>query len=120
MLSAVGWSAAYDLSRRFYSNPNIFYWNVALELATFLAVTVALAAVRSEMRKERALALQLEEAYLRLDDEQRLVGDLQRGLLPPAPPPCPGSRSRSITCRAPGRAATTTISSRSPADAPGS
>ena len=90
VLSAVGWSAAYDLSRRFYSNPNIFYWNVALELATFLAVTVALAAVRSEMRKERALALQLEEAYLRLDDEQRLVGDLQRGLLPPAPPPLPG------------------------------
>src|SRR5262249_44394619 len=65
VLSAVGWSAAYFLSRRFYSNASIFYWNVTLELATFLAVTMALAAVRSEMRKERALTVQLEEAYLR-------------------------------------------------------
>src|SRR5262245_57760840 len=89
VLSAVGWSAAYFLSRRFYSSPNIFFWNVTLELATFLAVTLSLAAVRSEMRKERALTVQLEEAYLRLDDEQRLVGDLQRSLLPQTPPPLP-------------------------------
>jgi len=89
VLSAVGWSAAYFLGPHLFSNPNIYFWNVAVELATYLALTFALAAVQSEMRKERALAVQLEEAYLRLDDEQRLVGDLQRSLLPQAPPPLP-------------------------------
>jgi serine phosphatase RsbU (regulator of sigma subunit) len=89
VLSAVGWSTAYFVGAH-YSNPNIYYWNVALELATYLALTLSLAGLQSEMRKEHALAIQLEQAYLRLDDEQRVVGDLQRGLLPLGPPVLPG------------------------------
>ena len=92
ILATAGWSAAYFLTRRFYSNPNILYWNAGVELATFLAVTLALAAARDGLRKERALQGQLESAYFRLDDEQRVVGDIQRSLLPRTPPEIRGFR----------------------------
>jgi serine phosphatase RsbU (regulator of sigma subunit) len=90
LLSAVGWVAAYLLNGRFYSQPSILYWNVAVELATFCTVALALSSVRVGVERRRALTRRLEHAYGLLDREQREVGEIQRGLLPAGPPEVPG------------------------------
>lgn len=92
LLAASGWAAAYFLTGRFYANPRIIYWNIAVEVATFLTVTLILAAVKDGMRKEQALKRQLEAAYRRLDDETRVVGEIQQSLLPAVLPVIPGWR----------------------------
>jgi len=90
LLSALGWLAAYQLAGTFYTRPSILYWNVAMELGIFIAVTLTLAMVRSSLDHERLLAQRLELAWSRLDREMKRVGDLQRMLLPVATPRIPG------------------------------
>jgi sigma-B regulation protein RsbU (phosphoserine phosphatase) len=92
ILCAAGWATAYFMDGRFYSQPHIIYWNTAVEVAMFLTVTFALSAVRAGYEKEQALQRRLETAYQQLDGEMRVVGDIQRGLLPAAPPALPGLR----------------------------
>jgi len=92
VFAATGWTYAYFLNRQSGLDRNIAIWNVAVELAIFLAVTLALSAVRDGMAKERSLKRQLEAAYLQLDQEMRVVGDVQRSLLPAAPPEIAGFR----------------------------
>jgi len=93
-LCLAGWLGAYLLNEPYYaySRPWILYWNVAVEIAIFLSLTFLLSAVRSGLRKERALAQQVTAAYRLLDDEMRSVGELQRSFLPTRLPDVPGFR----------------------------
>jgi sigma-B regulation protein RsbU (phosphoserine phosphatase) len=90
LLSAAGWTGAYFLGELRYSRPHILLWNIAVELAIFAGVTVTLARIRTGRARERALRLELEGAYRRLDREMRSVGELQRSLLPAGAPSLPG------------------------------
>ncbi len=90
LLSTSGWIASYVLTGERYSRPHILYWNVGMEVAIFLAVTLSLSRVRSGLEKERSLAAELERAYRRLDREMTAVGDLQKSLLPTESPAIPG------------------------------
>jgi sigma-B regulation protein RsbU (phosphoserine phosphatase) len=92
VLAAGSWAAAYFMTGRFYASPSIIYWNIAVEVATFLTVTLILSAVKDGLQKERVLKRQLELAYRRLDDETRVVGEIQRSLLPASLPAIPGWR----------------------------
>jgi serine phosphatase RsbU (regulator of sigma subunit) len=89
-LSAAGWLAAYQLNGRFYSQPRILDWNLAVESATFCAAALSVAQLRVGIERERGLARRLEEAFRLLDREQQEVGRLQRSLLPAQPPEVPG------------------------------
>ena len=86
LLSAIGWVGAYQLAGTFYSRPSILYWNAAMELGIFVAVTLALAMVRSTLDHERRLAVDLERAWSRLDREMKSVGELQHQMLPAEAP----------------------------------
>jgi len=89
-LSGAGWLGAYELNRRFYSQPRILYWNLAVELATFCAAALSVSRLRIGIERERGLARRLEEAFRLLDREQQEVARLQRSLLPAQPPEIPG------------------------------
>ena len=92
LMAAGGWASAYGLERRSALDPNIATWNVAVELAIFVVVTLTLSAVKLGLARERSMQRELESAYHRLDDELRAVGDLQKSLLPAAPPELPRFR----------------------------
>jgi phosphoserine phosphatase RsbU/P len=90
LLSAAGWTEAYFLGGARYSRPALLYWNIGIELLVFAGVTLALGRVQVATGRARALQLELEGAYGRLDRDMRSVGDLQRSLLPPELPEVPG------------------------------
>jgi len=90
VLAAAGWAGASFMSGRYHSQPRIVYWNTAVEVAIFLVITFALAAVRNGLAKEQALKHELLTAYRRLDDEMRIVGEIQRTLLPESSPAAVG------------------------------
>src|SRR5262245_11343565 len=73
LLAGAGWATAYELERRTGLDPSIATWNVAVELAIFVVVTLTLSAVRLGMVRERAMQRELESAWRRLDDELRVV-----------------------------------------------
>src|SRR6185295_12351596 len=92
LAGAAGWAATYVLSRHFVYRPGLLYWNTAVETAVYLIVAVMLATIRLDIERQRALAARLELAYQELDHESLKVGELQRQMLPAAPPPIPGYR----------------------------
>ena len=56
VLAAAVWMAADAAAGHVYSRPIILYWNAALRLGFFLAVTLLLAALQESLRHERQLA----------------------------------------------------------------
>ncbi len=92
LLSAGAWAGAERLGGRLYARPHVFWWNLVMELAVFLIVALGLARIRDGMLRQRELSDQLETAYTQLDHEMRVVGDLQRDMLPAGAPELPGYR----------------------------
>ena len=72
------------------SHPQVLVWNTAMQLGFFLVVTWSLTAVQRGLARERALGERLARSYRSLDKEMTIVGDLQRAMLPAAPPDLPG------------------------------
>lgn len=92
LLSAGAWAAAERLGGRLYARPHVFWWNLVMQLAVFLIVAIGLARIRAGVERQRELSAQLEITYARLDREMRVVGDLQRDMLPAVAPTLPGYR----------------------------
>jgi len=90
VLGAAAWLAAYRLSGQRFSHPAILLWNVGAEVTIYAAMALALGFLREHVGEVRALAARLAESHRLLDREMRVVGELQRQLLPPAPPQIPG------------------------------
>jgi len=72
------------------TRPQVLVWNTAMQVGFFLVVTGSLTAVQRGLARERALAERLARSYRSLDKELTVVGDLQRAMLPAAPPDLPG------------------------------
>jgi sigma-B regulation protein RsbU (phosphoserine phosphatase) len=92
LASTAAWLVSYWLTGEYFTKPAILFWNTLVELGFFLVVTFALARVRAGLATEHSLRQQLEVAYRQLDDQFRVVGDIQRRLLPPRVPDLPGYR----------------------------
>jgi serine phosphatase RsbU (regulator of sigma subunit) len=92
LFSTAGWLAAYLLNHRFYSAPHVLPFNLTVEFGIYLALTLAISAIRDGIAKQAALASQLGAAYRRLDQEFELVGTIQRSLLPGSLPHIPRFR----------------------------
>ena len=92
LASAAGWAATYVLSRHLVFRPGLLFWNTAVETAVYLIVAIMLSTIRIDVERQRALAARLELAYQELDRENAKIGELQRQMLPAAPPPIPGYR----------------------------
>jgi serine phosphatase RsbU (regulator of sigma subunit) len=90
LFSTAGWLGAYALNGRFYSNPRVLPWNLAVEFGVFLALTLTIAAIRHGRERQRALTMELTRAYERLDREFQLIGTIQRSLLPEPVPDIAG------------------------------
>lgn len=92
-LSAFDWLAAILLTGQWRAEAGwLLTWNTAVEFGIFLTVALSVAGLKRSLDHERSLKHELEQAYRRLDREQQIVGDLQRELLPAAPPALPGWR----------------------------
>jgi serine phosphatase RsbU (regulator of sigma subunit) len=89
-LSAVAWGGAVEIVGPVFSKASVFYWNLGVELVIYGTVAVAVARVRDGLRHERQLVEQLTHVTAVLERETRAVGDLQREMLPAAPPEVPG------------------------------
>jgi serine phosphatase RsbU (regulator of sigma subunit) len=74
------------------SHPQVLVWNTAMQAGFFLVVTWTLTEVRKGLTRERALRDRLAHSYQSLDRELTVVGDLQRAMLPAAPPDLLGYR----------------------------
>ena len=92
LASVAGWLSAYFLNARFYSRPGILLWNIAMEAGIYLTVAWTVSGIRRGLDRERDLRARLEQAYQRLDLEDRRVGDIQRSLLPESLPSLDGYR----------------------------
>lgn len=65
-------------------------WNLLIQTGLLLLGVRAVASIRANMASERRMAARVRELHGLLDEEMRQVGDIQRSLLPPAPPAIPG------------------------------
>ena len=74
------------------SRPEVLVWNTAMQAAFFSVVAWTLDSVRRGLVRERALRADLTRSWHVLDKELTVVGDLQRAMLPAAPPVIPGFR----------------------------
>jgi Stage II sporulation protein E (SpoIIE) len=92
LVASVGWAIDHSLDAAIYARRPIFYWNVGAETGIFLLVSASVALIRAELDKTRALAGELAFAYERLDRELRIVGEVQRSMLPARLPRVPGAR----------------------------
>ena len=89
-LGALAWLTAYFLVGQRFSRTAVLVWNLSAEVAVYVAMALAVGFLRRHMGQVQALADRLTEANRLLDRETRGVGQLQRELLPEAPPPVPG------------------------------
>ena len=92
LLSAACWAVAYVLTGELSLSPFTLYWNSLMEVGVYATLALALSGVRAGLETEGRLRLELETAYQDLDREQRIVGDIQRSLLPRSAPALPGYR----------------------------
>jgi len=74
------------------SRPEVLIWNTAMQAAFFSVVAWTLDSVRRGLARERSLRADLTRSWHVLDKELTVVGDLQRAMLPAAPPVIPGFR----------------------------
>jgi sigma-B regulation protein RsbU (phosphoserine phosphatase) len=88
--SAGAWLIASLMTGVDSSRPQVPVWNTAMQFGFFLVVTWSLTAVQRGLARERALGERLARSYRSLDKEMTVVGDLQRAMLPAAPPDLPG------------------------------
>ncbi len=95
-LSVACWWLAYRLVGVPFTKPSILYWNVFGELSIYVITALAVAQAKSGLAHVRALAARLEDAYRALDREALAVGDLQRRMLPTAPPALDGYQWETI------------------------
>ena len=72
------------------THPQVLVWNTAAQAGFFAIIAWTLAAVRRGLDRERALAARLADSYRSLDRELEVVGEVQRSMLPAAPPVVPG------------------------------
>jgi len=86
LLSTVAWGVAVKLVGPGFSKASVFYWNLAVELAVYLTIAIALDRVHRGIRNERRLAERIALAHQALERDAKAVGDLQREMLPPGPP----------------------------------
>ena len=89
-LSAAAWIISNRLAGQSLPAPRILYTNLAVELGIYLIMALAVARARIGLDQERFLAARLDQANRMLDRETHAVGDLQRQLLPQAPPEMDG------------------------------
>ena len=89
-LSTIAWALAVRLAGPGFSTPTVFYWNLAVELAIYVTLAIAIDRVHRGLRNERLLVERVTAARDELDREARAVGDLQREMLPAQPPSMPG------------------------------
>ena len=68
------------------SRPEVLVWNTAMQAAFFSVVAWGLDSVRRGLARERSLRADLARSWHVLDKELTVVGDLQRAMLPAAPP----------------------------------
>jgi serine phosphatase RsbU (regulator of sigma subunit) len=92
LLSALAWLAACVAAGQAFSGTPVLLWNLGAEVAIYSTMALLLGALRDHVGRIRGLADRLGEANRRLDHEAQAVGELQRELLPPAPPELPGYR----------------------------
>src|SRR5206468_229077 len=90
LLSSAAWLDAYILVGEPFSRPGILVWNLLAETAIYAAIVFGVGALRDRVRHARRLADRLFTANQALDRETNAVGELQRKLLPQAPPRLPG------------------------------
>jgi serine phosphatase RsbU (regulator of sigma subunit) len=74
------------------SRPEVLIWNTAMQAAFFSVVAWTFDSVRRGTARERKLRDDLARSYHVLDRELTVVGDLQRAMLPAAPPVIHGFR----------------------------
>jgi serine phosphatase RsbU (regulator of sigma subunit) len=86
MLSVVGWLVAYYLVGAPFSKPSVLGWNLFGEISVYVITALAVAQAKAGLERAHALAERLQQANLALDRETLAVGDLQREMLPEAPP----------------------------------
>src|SRR5215831_10535582 len=89
-VSALAWIVAYRLAGAPFSRPAILYWNLTAELAVYLGTALAVAQVRAGLERQRLLLGRLDHSRRLLEHEMRVVGELQRELLPQRAPALPG------------------------------
>jgi serine phosphatase RsbU (regulator of sigma subunit) len=86
LLSGAAWALAYVIVGQPFSAPHVFWWNFAAEMGVFLLTAFAVSRARAGLLHERSLTRRLNNVRRDLERELRVVGDLQRQLLPPRPP----------------------------------
>jgi sigma-B regulation protein RsbU (phosphoserine phosphatase) len=89
---ALGWLAASLATGVDASRPWVLVWNTAMQAAFFSVVAWTFDSVRRGLARERALRDDLARSWHVLDRELTVVGDLQRAMLPAAPPVLAGFR----------------------------
>lgn len=89
---ALAWLGASLATGLDASRPWILAWNTGMQAAFFCVVAWSLDSVRRGLTRERALREDLARSWHRLDRELTVVGDLQRAMLPAAPPQVSGFR----------------------------
>jgi len=83
---ALAWLGASLATGLDSSRPWILAWNTGMQAAFFCVVAWTLDSVRRGLARERGLRADLARSWHRLDRELTVVGDLQRAMLPAAPP----------------------------------
>jgi serine phosphatase RsbU (regulator of sigma subunit) len=92
LLSAASWAISFVLTGEPHAGSFTLVWNALMEVGIYSALALALSGVRAGIETERRLRQELEAAYRDLDRGQRIVGDIQRSLLPRSVPDLPGYR----------------------------
>ena len=92
IVCALAWLGASLATGLDASRPWILAWNTAMQAGFFSVVAWTLDSVRRGLERERKLRDDLARSWQRLDRELTVVGELQRAMLPAAPPQVSGFR----------------------------